>query len=58
MNITHDNDEKFKKKEPDLKDELLSFLDWVPNNLTDLFEIMDEPDKVVTNYLKYKNENK
>lgn len=35
-----------------MKEHLLMFLDWLPNNLDDIFEIMDSPEEVVERYLK------
>jgi hypothetical protein len=36
----------------EMKDELNEFLEWLPNNITHLFEIIDNPKEVVDKYLK------
>lgn len=37
-----------------MKEELLEFLEWLPNNMEDIFEIMDRPKELVEEYLKQK----
>jgi len=35
-----------------MKEQLLEFLEWLPNNMQDIFEIMDRPEELVDEYLK------
>ena len=35
-----------------MKDELIEFLEWLPDNLKDIFEIIDNPKDVVDKYIK------
>ena len=37
-----------------MKKELLEFLEWLPDNMVDIFEIMDRPEELVDEYLKSK----
>lgn len=37
-----------------MKEELLEFLEWLPNNMQDIFEIMDRPEELVKEYLNQK----
>ena len=37
-----------------MKEELLEFLEWLPNNMQDIFEIMDRPEELVQEYLNQK----
>ena len=37
-----------------MKKELLEFLEWLPDNMVDIFEIMDTPEELVDEYLKTK----
>ena len=34
------------------KEELLEFLEWIRENIEDIFEIIDEPEELVERYLK------
>lgn len=37
-----------------MEEELIEFLEWLPNNMQDIFEIMDRPKELVREYLKGK----
>ena len=39
-----------------MKDELKDFLDWIQDNIEDIFEIIDVPEEVIDRYLKSKEE--
>jgi len=39
-----------------MKQILLDFLDWMPDNIDDIFELIDKPEDIVNKYLK-DNEN-
>lgn len=41
-----------------MEDELLDFLEWLPNNMEHIFEIMDKPKELVKEYLKQKQQAK
>ncbi len=34
-----------------MKEQLIEFLEWMPHNLEDIFEIVDKPEQVVDKYL-------
>lgn len=36
-----------------MKDQLLEFLEWIPENIQDIYDILDDPEEVVNSYLKY-----
>ncbi len=35
-----------------MKEILKEFLEWLPDNLEDIFEIIDEPHKVIDKYIE------
>ena len=35
---------------------ILGFLEWMPNGIDDIFELMDTPKEVVDKYIKERNE--
>ena len=35
-----------------MKEIILEFLEWMPNGIDDIFELMDKPKKVVDKYIK------
>ena len=35
-----------------MKEIIVEFLEWMPDNIEDIFELVDEPEKVVEKYLK------
>lgn len=35
-----------------MKDILKDFLEWLPNNLEDIFEIIDNPQEVIDKYIQ------
>lgn len=39
-----------------MKQILLDFLEWIPDNINDIFELIDKPEDIVNKYLK-DNEN-
>lgn len=39
-----------------MKDILIDFLEWIPENVLDIFEIIDNADDVVDKYIKSRDE--
>lgn len=39
-----------------MKDIILEFLEWMPDGVEDIFELLDTPEEVVDKYLKEKSE--
>jgi hypothetical protein len=39
-----------------MKEIILEFLEWMPNGIDDIFELMDSPKEVVDKYIKERNE--
>ena len=35
-----------------MKEIILKFLEWMPNGIDDIFELMDKPKEVVDKYIK------
>jgi hypothetical protein len=35
-----------------MKDIILDFLEWMPNGIDDIFDLLEEPEEVVDKYLK------
>jgi hypothetical protein len=35
-----------------MEDILKEFLEWMPDNLDDIFELVDEPEKVIKRYIE------
>ena len=39
-----------------MKEIILEFLEWMPNGVDDIFELLDTPEKVIEKYLKERDE--
>ena len=35
-----------------MKEIILEFLEWIPNGIEDIFELVDKPEEVIEKYLK------
>ena len=35
-----------------MKEIILEFLEWMPDNIDDIFELIDKPEEVVKKYIK------
>ena len=35
-----------------MRDKLLEFLEWFPNNIDDIFELLENPEEVVDKFLQ------